>query len=115
MTTLAATALARNLGDLCSVQVLGDGEPDKTPMFVQLPWPAHFQLFGIALQQFEEMERLVLKEIDELVYCTNSTLPWQADPHRSDPVIIGLCIRRMALEYRQMMLRYRSFRPSKCD
>jgi hypothetical protein len=77
--------------------------------------PARLQLFTIALHQFEYVETSVLKEIDELVYCKNSTIPWEADPRLSDPLIIGLCIRRMALEYRQMMLRYKSFGPSKCD
>ena len=121
--TLAAVAVARHLGDECPVEIVedecfdasnsSDHEHDRTPTFIYLSPPARAQLFGVALTTFESMEELILQEIDRLIIRKKSNRAWQLDSSCSDPLILGLCIRRMALQYRHMMSRYKDFRPSK--
>jgi hypothetical protein len=121
--TLVTIALARHLGDERPVEIVEDEhfgasdaldhERDRIPTFVMSPPPVWLQFSELALTFFEVREELILQEIDRLVFRKKPDRIWQLDTSCSDPLILGLCIRRMALEYRHMMLRYKPFLPSR--
>jgi hypothetical protein len=65
------------------------------------------QLFRIAASALEEIEPRVLYAIDSGMYGR------KLDRYFRNPTILGLCIRRLSLYYRRIMMRYRSFGSSK--
>ena len=70
---------------------------------------ARNQLFIHIAEQFELLETKILSEIDKFVFQKKQGRAWQ--PSCSDPLILGLCIRRMGLQYRRSMIRYKTFGP----
>jgi hypothetical protein len=68
---------------------------------------ARNQLFKQAVKGIEKIEELVLDEMDGLLSgdARGRTKAFQG----SDPVLFGLCIRRLALHYRRTMQRYKRF------
>ena len=70
------------------------------------------QIFVQAAKGIEELEKEVLKQLDTLINAVSplrqkKSLSW--DYQCSDPVIVGFCIRRLALQYRRTMERYKQF------
>jgi len=69
-----------------------------------MPSQVRSQLFILAAERIEELEREVLEQLDRLVpQCRDK--PLQAD----QALMVGLCIRRLSLYYRRIMLRYKQF------
>jgi len=77
--------------------------------FADMSLPARNQLFVLAAQAFEFNEKRILERFDRLVFHKNMSGLWQSSLEESpDPLVLGLCIRRMALIYRQYMIYYKS-------
>lgn len=70
-----------------------------------MPTRVRGQLFKFAAEKIEELEREVLTQLDDLV-------PDYRDKplHADRALIVGLCIRRLSLYYRRIMLRYKQFK-----
>jgi hypothetical protein len=105
-------ALARHMGHDSVVEILAQESPCPNAQdilaFVKLPKPARTQIFAIGLEQFQVLEAVILQEIDALVFGQKGSRAWEMTTSCSDPLILGLCIRRLALWYRQMMFSYKS-------
>jgi len=67
------------------------------------------QLFKQAATGLESLEKLVLPEIDLLLPA------WRVKANTPNPLILGLCVRRLALHYRRSMVRYKQFGEGKFD
>jgi hypothetical protein len=74
--------------------------------FASLPKPARTQIFAIGLEKFQQIEALILHEIDRVDL---RRLDGGGTRSCSDPLILGLCIRRIALWYRNLMFRYKNY------
>ena len=62
------------------------------------------QLFKLSAQSIEQFEIRILASIDELLPANR-----KSNKEISDPLILGLCVRRLSLHYRRIMLRYQQF------
>jgi hypothetical protein len=82
---------------------------DLSKKLAAMSMPIRNQLFSIAANAIEDTEKELLKNIDDLVH---GPRPYR-DYKPSNPVILGLCIRRLSLYYRRIMMRYKSFNSSK--
>jgi hypothetical protein len=79
--------------------------------FVEMSNPARNQLLVHAARAHEFYEQRVLHEIDRQVFYEKPDRAWI--PACSDPLILGLCIRSMSLQYRRYMLNYKKYGPRK--
>ena len=100
--TLEAAAYARHLGQERPVSADGCS-------FYSLPRPVYIQLYALAYHRFHATECALLHELDRLVFWKKDNRSWRVDSSCSDPLILALCIRRMALHYRALMVRYKCF------
>lgn len=104
--------MARHLGYDSVVEIIDHessfSNTHDAPVFAKLPHPARAQIFGLGMEQFQQLEARILPEIDSLVFGEKSNRAWEVASSCSDPLILGLCIRRMALWYRYMMLQYKN-------
>lgn len=109
--TLTAMVLARHMCHPSVVEIPNNASTyqDDVPLFARLPKPARAQLLAVGLQQAQKYEDLVLKEIDHMIFSKPNTRAWDPTPSCSDPLMLGLCIRRITLWYRGLMFRYKSF------
>jgi hypothetical protein len=62
---------------------------------------AHSRLLNLIAEKTEELERQVLVQIDALVPSNRK--------HASKSLVVGLCIRRLSLYYRRIMLYCKGF------
>jgi len=117
--TLSAIALGRILGNENPWEII-DGEQFKgstdfghkhngTLTFKALSSNVRRQLVLVALAFFKDCKETLLQEFDRLVFRKRSDRSWQLESSCSDPLIVGLCIRRMALQYRHIMGRYKDY------
>lgn len=110
---LAYMAMARHLGHETTVEMLNHSPSDSPPttvtatIYQQLPKPAQMQIFGLAIDKLQQLEATILQELDGLLFETPSIRARELTLSLTDPLILGLCIRRMALWYRQMMFKYK--------
>jgi hypothetical protein len=79
--------------------------------YVDMSTPARNQFLVHAARAYEDFEQSVLEKIDQLVFHKKDGRAWTTSC--SDPLILGLCIRRMSLQYRHFMFHYKAFGPSK--
>ena len=73
----------------------------------QLSMPARLQLYIHAARGIEETQRTLGKELDELFKKTEDGRT------RDNILVVGACLRRLGLEYRNRLQRYRDFAPGK--
>jgi hypothetical protein len=64
------------------------------------------QLFQIAVMGIETTEDKLLDDIDKAVVYDKKTRRFYI---LCSPIVLGLCLRRLTLYYRRMMMRYRGF------
>jgi hypothetical protein len=85
--------------------------PHEQRKFADMSSPARSQFLVHVAEAYETFEHCVLEEFDRLVFHKKIGRVWTSSC--SDPLIIGLCIRRMSLQYRSYMINYKTYGMSK--
>lgn len=83
-----------------------NGMNDKMFRASEMPYHIRSQLFTLAAEAIQKLEDLILQGIDSFLPARAKARVMANIPN---PLVLGLCARRLSLYYRRIMMRYKQF------